>query len=45
MIFAYALDEESHLNGDVAHQSLIGCAVDDRREFRAKTFTNTRRGS
>lgn len=37
-IFVYALDENSHLNSDVAHQSLIEYTVDDSREFRAKTY-------
>lgn len=45
VIFVYAVGENSHLNSDAVHQSLTGYTVDDRREFRAKTFTTMRCGS
>lgn len=45
MNFVYDLDENSHLNSYVVHQSLIGLTADDSREFSAKAFAPTRCGS
>lgn len=45
VIFVYALDLNSYLNGDVTHQSLIGYTVNDSRRFnKKKAFTTMRCG-